>query len=58
MGITLAVGVIIGKFFPAGDDSPATPTLRFRNDKITNILNIIESSYVNSVNRKGRRTLN
>lgn len=51
MGITLAVGVIIGKFFPSGDDSPSTPTLRFRNDKITNILNIIESNYVDSVNR-------
>jgi carboxyl-terminal processing protease len=51
MGITLAVGVLIGKFFPTGKDSSPNPGLRFRNDKITSILNIIESNYVDSVNR-------
>jgi len=51
MGITLAVGVLIGKFFPGGKDSPPSTGLRFRNDKITSILNIIESNYVDSVNR-------
>ncbi len=51
MGLTLATGVLIGKFFPGGNDMPASPTLRFRNDKISNILNIIEANYVDSVNR-------
>ncbi len=51
MGLTLVVGVIIGKFFPGGKDSSPSPGLRFRNDKISSILNIIESNYVDSVNR-------
>lgn len=51
MGLTLAVGVLIGKFFPGGNNTQTSPNLRFRNDKFTNILNIIESSYVDSVNR-------
>lgn len=51
MGLTLAVGVLIGKFFPGGNNAQTSPNLRFRNDKFTNILNIIESSYVDSVNR-------
>ena len=51
MGLTLAVGVMVGKFFPGGNNVQTSPNLRFRNDKFTNILNIIESSYVDSVNR-------
>lgn len=51
MGLTLAIGVLVGKFFPAGNNMQTSSNLRFRNDKFTNILNIIESSYVDSVNR-------
>ncbi|HEX2968303.1 MAG TPA: S41 family peptidase [Bacteroidales bacterium] len=53
LGVTLALGVIIGKFFPGGTQAPPSSGtgLRFRNDKLTNILNIIESNYVDSVNR-------
>lgn len=51
MGVTLAVGVLIGKFFPGGTDAPAASGLRFRADKLNSVLNIIESSYVDSVNR-------
>lgn len=51
MGLTLAVGVLVGKFFPGGNNVQTSTNLRFRNDKFTNILNIIESSYVDSVNR-------
>lgn len=51
MGITLAVGVFIGKYFPSGDNTTVSQGLRFRNDKLTNILNIIEANYVDSVNR-------
>ncbi|HLN56001.1 MAG TPA: S41 family peptidase [Bacteroidales bacterium] len=51
MGITLAVGVFVGKYFPSGDNTSVSQGLRFRNDKLTNILNIIEANYVDSVNR-------
>ncbi|HEX2920265.1 MAG TPA: S41 family peptidase [Bacteroidales bacterium] len=51
LGITLAVGVLIGRFFPDVDETPRNPTLRLRNDKLNSILNIIESNYVDTVNR-------
>lgn len=51
VGVALATGVLIGKFFPSSNDSPAQGGIRFRNDKISQILNIIESNYVDSVNR-------
>jgi carboxyl-terminal processing protease len=51
LGMTLAVGVFIGKFLPVEDDMPRQSSLRSRNDKLNSILNIIESSYVDSVNR-------
>jgi carboxyl-terminal processing protease len=51
LGISLATGVIIGRFLPTTSENPVTSGLRFRNDKINSILNIIESSYVDSVNR-------
>jgi carboxyl-terminal processing protease len=51
MGLTLAVGVLVGKFFPGESVKPSNTGLRFRADKINSVLNIIESSYVDSVNR-------
>jgi carboxyl-terminal processing protease len=51
LGVALAIGVLIGKFLPSGNDLPQHSNIRLRNDKLTNILNIIESNYVDSVNR-------
>lgn len=51
LGLALAAGVLIGKYFTSHGDLPVTSNLRFRNDKLNSILNIIESSYVDSVNR-------
>lgn len=51
MGLTLATGVLIGKFFPADKSAPMSTGFRLRNDKLNTILNIIESNYVDSVNR-------
>ena len=51
MGIALAIGILIGKFLPVGDDLPQHSNIRSRNDKLNSILNIIESNYVDSVNR-------
>ena len=51
IGVSIALGVIIGKYFPGEDTAPAHSSIRSRNDKLNSILNIIESSYVDSVNR-------
>lgn len=51
LGIALAIGVLIGKFLPGDNASPSHSNIRSRNDKLNSILNIIESSYVDSVNR-------
>jgi carboxyl-terminal processing protease len=51
LGIALAIGVLIGKFLPAAEDLSQHSNIRSRNDKLNSILNIIESSYVDSVNR-------
>ncbi len=51
LGIALAIGILIGKFLPAAGDLPQHSSIRSRNDKLNSILNIIESNYVDSVNR-------
>jgi carboxyl-terminal processing protease len=51
LGAALAIGVLIGKYLPVGADLPQHSNIRSRNDKLNSILNIIESSYVDSVNR-------
>lgn len=52
LSLALALGIIIGKYLPGGEKDTPQPGIRPRNDKITTILNIIESNYVDSVNRK------
>jgi len=49
--IALAIGVLIGKYLPGRDNLPQHSSIRSRNDKLNSILNIIESNYVDSVNR-------
>ena len=51
LGIALAIGVFIGKFLPVSDDLHRHSSIRSRSDKLNSILNIIESNYVDSVNR-------
>lgn len=51
LALALAIGVFIGKYLPVKEGSPQLSNLRLRNDKLNNILNIIESNYVDSVNR-------
>ena len=51
LGVALAIGVFIGKYLPGADDLPQHSNIRSRNDKLNSILNIIESNYVDSVNR-------
>jgi carboxyl-terminal processing protease len=51
LGISLALGIIIGRYLPSDKDLPQHSNIRSRNDKLNSILNIIESNYVDSVNR-------
>jgi len=51
LGISLAIGVVIGRYQPGKDELPKNSSIRSRNDKLNSILNIIESNYVDSVNR-------
>ncbi|TAL64326.1 MAG: S41 family peptidase [Bacteroidetes bacterium] len=52
LGIALAIGIMIGKYLPGEVNIPQHSNIRSRNDKLNIILNIIESNYVDSVNRK------
>lgn len=47
----LAAGIFIGIYLPGKESSPQQAGFRARNDKINSILNIIESDYVDTVNR-------
>lgn len=51
LAVTLIAGILIGIFLPRQSLLQQHSSIRSRNDKITSILNIIESSYVDSVNR-------
>jgi carboxyl-terminal processing protease len=51
LGLSLAIGIMIGKYFPRENVLPQHSTIRSRNDKLNSILNIIESDYVDSINR-------
>jgi carboxyl-terminal processing protease len=51
LGISLAIGVVIGRYLPVQDVLPKSSNIRSRNDKLNSILNIVESNYVDSVNR-------
>ena len=49
--LSIAAGVMIGKYLPRRDDRAGNPIIRLKNDKLNSILNIIEANYVDSVNR-------
>ncbi|MCE5348240.1 MAG: S41 family peptidase [Bacteroidales bacterium] len=51
LAIALAAGIYIGKTLPGRDDYQQHSNIRSKNDKLNLILNVIESNYVDSVNR-------
>lgn len=51
LAICIVTGILIGRYMPAGSKTPVNSNLRLRNDKLNSVLNIIESNYVDSVNR-------
>ena len=51
LAIALVLGILVGIILPRKSDPNQLPGIRPRNDKLSTILNIIERSYVDSVNR-------
>ena len=51
LSIAMALGVFIGLYLPKGENTNQHSNIKSRNDKLNSILNIIESNYVDSVNR-------
>jgi len=51
ISLSLAIGVLLGTYLPKDKSSRQPSSFRSRNDKLNTILNIIESNYVDSVNR-------
>ena len=51
LGFALILGILIGRYLPLSDDPQQHSNIRSRNDKLNSIINIIESNYVDSVNR-------
>src|SRR5664279_2445750 len=51
LGIAVALGILIGRYLPSDPNYTPHSNIRSRNDKLNSILNVIESNYVDSVNR-------
>lgn len=51
LAFTLIIGIFIGKFLPGDNNIQNNSNIRLKNDKLNTILNVIESNYVDSVNR-------
>ena len=52
MALSLVIGILIGIYLPGKNLVPQNASIRLKNDKLDNIIKIIEESYVDSVNRK------
>lgn len=51
MAFSIVCGILIGFYLPKHNNEPQHTSIRPRSDKLNNILNIIETNYVDSVNR-------
>jgi carboxyl-terminal processing protease len=51
LGIALIFGIVIGRYLPSDKSFSGNSNARSENDKLNSILNIIETNYVDSVNR-------
>jgi carboxyl-terminal processing protease len=52
IAFALVIGILIGIYLPGKNIIQPAASIRLKNDKINNVLRIIEDSYVDSVNRK------
>jgi carboxyl-terminal processing protease len=51
LAVSLVLGILIGIYLPRHSASQQQPFLKLKSDKLNGIINIIESDYVDSVNR-------
>ena len=51
IAVAVSAGIFLGRLLPVDTESRYHSNIITRNDKISNILNIIESNYVDTVNR-------
>lgn len=51
LGLAVVMGIIIGRNLPSDSDLSLHSNIRSRNDKLNTIINLVESNYVDSVNR-------
>ncbi len=51
IALALATGILIGVYLPRKNPVSQQLAFRVRNDKLSSVLNVIESDYVDSVNR-------
>lgn len=52
IAVSVVAGVLFGRLMPGNNSSHPPMTVKPRNNKIGNILNIVEAKYVDSVNRE------
>ena len=52
IAICLVMGILIGIYLPGKETIASSSSIRSKNDKLNSIINIIESSYVDSINPK------
>jgi carboxyl-terminal processing protease len=52
LAVSLASGILIGVFLPRQNSNQQQSFLKLKSDKLNSIISIIESDYVDSVNRK------
>jgi carboxyl-terminal processing protease len=52
LACAMATGIIIGIYLPGRTNFSAKSSIRIKSDKIEDVLDVIESSYVDTVNRK------
>lgn len=51
IALSIAIGIMLGVYIPGKNAVPANANLRSRNDKLNSIIDIIETKYVDSVNK-------
>jgi carboxyl-terminal processing protease len=52
LAVAMAAGIIIGLYIPGKSNDADKSSIRIKSDKMSNILDVIESNYVDTVDRK------
>jgi carboxyl-terminal processing protease len=52
ISVSLVIGILIGIYLPGKNNTLPGSGIRFKNDKLNNVIRMIEERYVDTVNRK------